>query len=316
LEYDCFFSVHNVPEGIVETLSRMAVFAKVVDAGSFSAAAQELGVSKSAVSKQVAKLEDYLGARLLNRTTRRLSLTEVGQAFYERCTRIVAEAEEAELAVTRLSDAPRGVLRVTVPVSFGLGHVGPAIGDFMTQFPELTVEMTLTDRKVDLIEEGLDVAVRVGEMPDSSLIARKVASTRRIVCAAPGYWRKYGKPSHPGELKQHHCLLYAYNQPPDEWSFAGPRGRIAVRVRGRMKANNGEILRDAATAGVGVIFSPTFIVGDSVKRGVLEPALTDFEEAPMGIHAVYPHNRHLSAKVRAFVGFLAERFGGEPGWDR
>lgn len=300
----------------MDQLTGMAVFAKVVETGTFSAAARELGLSKGAVSKQVARLEDRLGARLLNRTTRRSSLTEVGSAFYERCRRIVAEAEEAELAVTRLHAEPRGTLRVNLPMSFGLLHVADALPDFMAAYPEIQLDVSLDDRVVDVVDEGYDMVIRITSLPDSSLIARRLAAFRVVTCASPDYWAEHGTPKHPKDLAGHTCLLYSYLSSLDEWRYHGPDGPIDVKVNGPMKANNGDMLRAAAVAGLGIVRSPTFIVGRDLYEGRLKPVLMDYEETGRGIYAVYPHNRHLSAKVRAFVDFLAARFGDMPEWDR
>jgi DNA-binding transcriptional LysR family regulator len=294
-------------------LSGIAVFAAVVEAGSFTKAGERLNLSKSAVSKQITKLEERLGAQLMNRTTRRLNLTEVGQAFYERCQRIVAEAEEAELAVTRLQVDPRGILRLSAPVSFALEHLGRALPDFMARYPDLKVDMECADRTVDLVEEGFDLAVRIGRLRDSSLIAKRVASIRRAVLASPDYWEAHGKPKHPDELAEHRCLTYAYMQTAQSWEFKDPESGkpFSVTVNScPMHANNGHVLAEAALAGQGVVFSPTFIRGQAIRDGLLEPALVEYEAEPIGIHAVYPPNRHLSAKVRAFIDFLAARFAG------
>ncbi|MCR9221758.1 MAG: LysR family transcriptional regulator [Alphaproteobacteria bacterium] len=294
-------------------LSGIAVFAAVAEAGSFTKAGARLNLSKSAVSKQISKLEERLGAQLMNRTTRRLSLTEVGQAFYERCRRIVAEAEEAELAVTRLQIAPRGILKLSAPVSFGVEHLGPALPDFMAQHPEMQIDMECADRLVDLVEEGFDLAVRIGRLRDSSLIAKRIAFIRRKVLAAPGYWAAHGKPEHPSELTAHSCLTYTYLQTAQNWEFRDPETdedfTVAVPT-GALHANNGHVLADAAAGGQGVVFSPTFICREAIREGRLEPALEAFEPEPIGVHAVYPPNRHLSAKVRAFIDFLAARFAG------
>lgn len=294
-------------------LSGIAVFAAVAEAGSFTRAGEKLGLSKSAVSKQITRLEERLGAQLMNRTTRRLSLTEVGQAFYERCRRIVAEAEEAELAVTRLQVAPRGILRLSAPVSFGIEHLGSALPDFMARHPEVQIDMECADRQVDLVEEGFDMAVRIGRLRDSSLIAKRIASSRRKVLAAPGYWAEQGKPRHPDELAGHRCLTYAYLQTAQNWEFKDPEtGKpFAVTVSsGPLHSNNGHVLARAAAGGRGVIYSPTFICRTELREGLLESALDDFAAEPLGVHAVYPPNRHLSAKVRAFIDFLAARFAG------
>lgn len=299
----------------MDKLTGMAVFARVIDAGSFTAAAAQLGMSKSAVSKAIAALEDRLGARLINRTTRRLALTEVGRAFYERCARIVAEAEEAELAVTHLQVAPRGTLRVNAPVSFGALHLGPALADFLARYPELKVEIELTDRFVDLLEEGYDVAVRIAAtLPDSSLIARRITVDETVVCASPAYWQRHDRPRVPQDLKDHACVTYAYNPSPHEWPFVDADGRLLnVRVDGPLHTNNGDATLHAALAGLAVVRLPRFICAPDLAAGRLEAVLEDAMPPPNGIYAIYPHSRHLSAKVRAFVDFLLERFG--PGCD-
>ncbi len=296
-------------------LAAMAVFAKVVEENGFSSAARALGMSRSAVSKEVRALEDRLGVRLLNRTTRRLHLTELGAVFYERCRRILAEAEAAEIAVSRLHGDPRGTLRVNAPVSFGVRHLAPALTGFMRRYPELSVDLSFTDRFVDLVEEGYDVVVRIARLPDSALIARRLCDSRRVVCASPAYWRARSRPRHPTELVAHECLGYAYLAEGREWRFRGPEGAVAVRPSGRFTANNGDALRAAALAGLGVALLPTFIVGEDLRRGRLETVLEEFEPEPAGIYAVWPHARHLAAKVRVFVDFLAARFAPPPPWE-
>ncbi len=296
-------------------LAGLAVYAKVVEAGSFTGAARELGLSKSAVSKQISRLEDRLGARLLNRTTRRLNLTEVGAAFYQRAARIVADAEEAEQAATSLHTAPRGTLKVNAPMSFGILHVAPAIPSFMARYPELKVDMDLNDRLVDLIEEGYDIAIRIARLPDSSHVARTLAPLRQVVCATPDYWRRHPPPLEPAAIEKHDCLIYTYQLGGREWRFRGPDGPITVRISGRFRANNGDALRAAALGGLGLYLGPTFIVGEDLRAGRLRAVLQDFEETDLSIYAVYPHSRHLSTKVRAFVDFLARRFGPRPYWD-
>lgn len=296
-----------------ETMRGVAAFTAVADAGSFSAAARALGLSKSAVSKQVARLEDRLRVRLVNRTTRRLALTEEGRAFAERCRRILAEIEEAELAVRRLQSTPRGTLRVNAPMSFGVAHFAPLLPAFLERYPEVAVELVLNDRVVDLVEEGFDLAVRIVRLADSSLIARRLAPFRRVVCAAPEYWRRRGRPRRPADLAGHECLRYSYLSTVDEWPFIGPQGAERVRVRGRLSVNNGDALRIAAVAGLGVCLAPTFIVGEEIAAGRLEVVLADYEERDLAIYAVYPSPRHLSAKVRAFVDFLAAAYA-RPSW--
>lgn len=301
---------------LIENSVRLAVFAKVAEVKSFTKAAEALGLSKSAVSKHVAGLEERLKARLLQRTTRRLSLTEVGTALFARAQRIVAEVEEAERAVTTLSTEPRGTLRVSAPMSFGVRHLGPLVAEFMARYPELNVEMILNDRMVDIVEDGFDLAIRIAKLPDSSLIARKLCPGRRVVCASPAYWRRHGIPKTPADLKGHNCLMYTYLLSPGELRFDGPAGPLTIPVAGTLHSNNGDILRSAALAGIGFYFAPTFLVGDDVRAGRLERVLPEYDDTSLSIYAVYPHNRHLSAKVRAFIDFLAERFGGEPPWDQ
>lgn len=301
----------------MDRLTGMAVFARVVEARSFTGAAAQLGMSKSAVSKAISALEDRLGARLLNRTTRRLSTTEVGRAFYERCVRIVAEAEEAELAVTRLQEVPRGTLRVNAPLSFGVLHLARALPDFLRRHLELRVEIEFTDRFVDLVEESWDLAVRIAHLPDSSLIARRLADSEMLVCAAPAYWRRHGRPSVPEDLAGHDCITHFYGASPNEWAFLGKDGRpVGVRVGGSFHTNNGTVALRVTLAGLGVALLPRFICGPDLAAGRLEAVLTERMAPPPGIYAVYPHNRHLSAKVRAFVDFLVERFGPGCDWDR
>lgn len=295
-------------------LNTLMVFARVAEHGSFTAGAKALGVSKSAASKYVARLEDRLGARLLNRTTRKLSLTEVGQAFFERCQNILAELEAAEQAVTQLQDEPRGTLRVNAPMSFGIRHMAPAVAAFMGLYPDLTIDLTLDDRTVDVVDEGYDLVIRITALPDSTLIARKLAPFRTVICAAPGYWREHGKPAHPGDLTDHTCLGYTYLQTQNEWRFEEDGTPVGVKVTERLRSNNGDVLSAAALAGNGVVRAPYFIVGPDLTAGRLESALENFEETGRGIFAVYPHNRHLSAKVRVFVDFLAERFRGGAFW--
>lgn len=307
-----------------DPLEGMTVFAAVIDAGSFTAAARQLRASKAAVSTQVQKLEDRLGVRLLNRTTRRLSLTDEGRAFHDHCRRILDEARDAVDALDSLGGAPRGVLRVNAPMSFGILHLGPAIADFMVLYPEIEIDLVLNDRQVDIVDDGFDMAIRIARLPDSSLIARRLAPCRRVVVASPEYWDRKGRPTHPAELKYHDALIYDYLAEPDTWAFSDPESapgtdkhnRIDVSVSGRMRANNGEVLLEAAMKGLGVNQAPTFFCCDALRSGALETVLDAYEGDLLSIYAVYPHRRHLSPRVRAFVDFLAERFGENPYWDQ
>jgi len=299
----------------MNNLTGMMVFAQVVQSGSFSKAAEALGMSKSSVSKKVTYLEDRLGVRLLNRTTRKLSLTEVGHVFYERCERIMSEAEEAELAITRLQDEARGLLKISAPVSFGVKHLGKPLAAFASQYEELSVDVHLNDRFVDIVEEGFDLAIRIGRLPDSSLIAKKVGSSRLIVCAAPSFWEKNEKPTHPSQLEHMNCLIYTLSRNAGNWPYMENGKMQNVRIDGNVKANNGDIIRDMAVSGAGIAVSPAFIVGPELAQGRLEKVLEDYEVEPINIYAVYPHNRHLSAKVRLFVDFLKDWFGKCPDWE-
>jgi DNA-binding transcriptional LysR family regulator len=296
-------------------LDDMLTFVRVVDASSFTAAAHRLGISKSVVSRRMSELENRLGTRLLNRTTRRLSLTEVGQAFYQRSVQILAEVDEAERAAASLSAAPRGVLRVNAPMSFGILHLGPAIASFLERYPDVEVDLDLNDRIVDLVEEGYDVAVRVGKLRDSTLVARRLAPARRVVCGSPAYLAQHGRPRVPDDLTRHNCLVYTNAPLGEQWLFPVDGVAHAVRVAGTMRSSNGDVLREAAIAGVGLVLLPTFIISDALARGALERVLPNYEPPGVAVAAVYPQSRHVSPKVRAFIDFLAARFGAEPYWD-
>jgi DNA-binding transcriptional LysR family regulator len=302
----------------VDRFDNMRVFAKVVESASFTGAAARLGISASMVSQHVKELEERLGARLLNRTTRKVSLTETGRAYYERCTRLLADLEETEQAVSDMHAAPRGELRVNATPSFGILHLAPAIADFTTRFPAISVELMLSNRIGDLIEEGFDVAVRVELIPDSSLIARQLAPCRVVVCGAPNYFERHGVPRTPADLTNHNCLTVAgtglsYYR---SWHLTARDG-IALNISpmGNLRTNSGAVLKVAALAGHGLVCLPTYLIGDALQSGRLVTVLDDYVAPPYTLRALYPHNRHLSAKVRAFVDFLAARFGREPPWD-
>ena len=299
----------------MDKLTSMQVFTQIAKAKTFAGAAEQLGMSRAMVSKHVLRLENSLGVRLLNRTTRRLSLTEVGTAYYERCVQILAEVEETELAVTQLNSEPRGTLNIDSPTSFGTFHLAPAIAEFIHLYPDMKVKLTLTDRAVDLAEEGLDVAIRVGKLPDSSLIARKLAPARMAVCGSPEYLKRRGVPQHPDDLKNHNCLLYSLRTPQNEWQFNVSGREYSVRVSGNLKSHVGDSLRLAAIHGLGLILQPTYMVGKDLRSGKLQAVLADYEPTAKDINAVYLHRRHLSAKVRTFVDFLQARFQPTPYWD-
>ena len=299
----------------MKNLTELAIFAQVVESKSFSAAADQLELSKSAVSKYIARLEADLGASLLNRTTRHFSLTEAGAVLYERCVRILAEVQLAEAEVARLHESPRGLLRIDAHASFGERHVVPAIVEFMTRHPEVQVELTLNNQVVHPTEEGLDLAIRLASsLPDSSLVAQRLAPNRVVVCASPGYFARYGVPQTPEALRQHNCLIYTpLGQ--QQWCFRGSSGEYSVPVTGSFQANQAEALRAAVLSGLGVAILPTFLVGQEVQAGALQAVFPGTVAFKSVIYAIYPHTRHLVPKVRVFVDFLAARFGPRPYWD-
>jgi len=302
----------------MDRAAEMQMFVRAVDKGSFSAAARDLDLTPSAVSKQIRRLEDRLGVRLFNRTTRRVSLTEAGHAYHERCARILQEIEEAEDAVTALNENPRGTLRVAATVAFGRVEVLPRINDFLARYPQLNVEFELTDRHVDLIEEGIDVAIQWREqMEDPSLIARRLCVNRRIICAAPAYIERHGKPSTPEELLEHNCLtLYEVSQFND-WAFEDEeRGYRVLHVNGNFHANTADALYEAALAGAGLARLSTWLVMPAIRAGRLVPVLPQYPHESSAYFVLYPHRRHLSQKVRAFVDFLVEEFTPVPPWER
>lgn len=301
----------------MNSLTDIAVFTQVVDSGSFTAAAEALSLSKSVVSKYVTRLEDRLGARLLNRTTRRLSLTEVGRAFYERSRRALHEIEEAEAEISRLQGEPRGTLRLNTPMSFGILHVAPALPDFLRQYPEVSIDMNLDDRKVDVIEEGFDLSVRISELPDSSLVARRLGPCRHAVVAAPAYLERHGTPTTPDELQHHNVITYRHQEAARNWHFRAQDGTpVSVPVSGSVQTNNSLALREALLGGVGITRTPTFAVGQDIQAGRLRPLLVNYQTLELSIFLVYPQRRHLSPKVRAFVDFFAERISNTPDWDQ
>ena len=291
----------------MDNISEMEVFVRVVQAESFSAAARQLNLSPSAVSKQVGRLEDRLGARLLNRTTRRLSLTEVGSAFYERSERIINDITEAEQAVSHLEGAARGTLKVNLPVAFGRLHVVPHLKEFLAAYPEVRIDLTLNDRFVDLVEEGVDIAIRIGELSDSSLIARKLSPNRRICVAAPSYIKAHGAPDHPEKLLEHNCLVYTYRAQRNDWPFEGPDGVHTIRVTGNLEANSAEVLRTSICDGIGIGLLPLWLISEDLEAGRVEQIMPAYHAPDSAIYAVYPHSRHLSPKVRSFVDFLVDK---------
>jgi DNA-binding transcriptional LysR family regulator len=300
----------------MDQLESIATFIKVAELASFTAAARALSISRTMASDRVMQLEERLGAKLLHRTTRRVTLTEAGLAYLDRARQALAMLEEAEQEATHLTGRPRGVLRVNAPVTFGFRHVAPAVATFLTRHPELGVELTLTDRTVNLLEEQVDVVVRIGRLVDSSMVARRLAPCRVAVCAAPAYIAARGMPLHPADLAGHDCLSYAYAADGDLWRFVRDGVQEAVRVSGRVWSNNGDALYHAALAGLGIVINPTFIVGEALRDGRLVPVLPGWDVPMLSVNAVYPPNRFLPAKTRGFIDHLAACFGPEPYWDR
>ena len=300
----------------MDRFDNMRVFAKVVESGGFTSAAVRLGMSASMVSQHVKELEERLSVRLLNRTTRKVSLTETGRAYYQRCTRLLADLEETEHAASDMHAAPRGELRVNSWPSFGVRHLALAVADFTARFPAISVELMLSDRMADLIDDGFDVAVRAEPLHDSSLIARQLAPLRIVVCGAPSYFETHPKPRTPADLKDHNCLTMTGSALYRMWHLRAADGTaIDIAPVGNLHSNISSVLETAALAGHGLAWLPTYLCCDALRSGRLVTVLDDYMAPPYAIRALYPHNRHLSAKVRAFVDFLAARFGREPYWE-
>ena len=300
----------------MDRFAALRTFVTVVEKGSFAAAAETLRLSRAMATKHVADLEARLDTRLLNRTTRRLSLTEAGADFHRRGQEILDLFDEAERTATTSTAQPSGVLRINAPMSFGVLHLADAVSAYHADCPGVSVELTLNDRVVDLVEEGFDLAVRIGTLKDSSLMARRLAPCRLVVAASPDYLHRYGRPTDPEDLKDHRCLLYMYASHGDIWRFEREGKVRAVKVAGPMRSNNGEALMRAAINGMGVIMQPTFMLSSALQSRKLEVLLPDWTLTDLGIYAVWPHSRHLSAKVRTLVDFLVKHFEAEPYWDR
>jgi len=299
----------------MDRLGAIQVFAQVVESGSFAKAADRLSLSTSAASRHVAELESHLQTRLLNRTTRRVSLTESGRAFYERSVQLLADLAEAEQEASSAAVVPRGTIRLTTSVNFGVRHVAPAIAEFLARHPEVRFDVSLADRVVDLVEEGFDLAIRIGPPGADNLVARKLGETRLVPCASPQYLAQHGAPKTPEELARHNCFTYEYVSTRHVWRFRDHAGtEHAVRVAGSLHSNNGDLLAEAAAQGAGIVSEPAFIVGPEVRAGRLVPLLQDYVTPPVPIYALYPSRKHLSAKVRRFVDFLAERFSQAQDW--
>lgn len=295
----------------MDKLLEMQTFVSVVDAKSFVGAAEVMGVSKAAVSRYVNDLETRLGVRLLHRTTRRLSLTDEGEVFYFRCKELLSAVEEAEAELDSRSGNARGLLRINVPVSFGIGHLGPLWGDFHQRHPDVQLDINLADRIVDIVEEGFDLAIRIASLPSSTLISRKLASTRILLCASPDYLATHGTPMHPSELSEHRIIAYSNLATRHDWQFKGPNGAVSVRVRPWLNTNNGDTCRAVALSHQGIILQPDFLVGGDLAAGSLVEVMPEYRSMELGIYAIYPTRKFVAPKVRALVDFLSETFSGE-----
>jgi len=292
----------------MDRFEEIQTFIKVVKAGSLSAAAERLDIAKSAVSRRLSDLEARLGVQLLTRTTRRLNLTESGRQYYQRCLTIVSDLEEAEQAITRGDIALSGTVRIASPLSFGITHLSPVLNAFLQLHPELKLDLDLNDRTLNFMEEDVDLAIRIGQLADSSLIARKLADTQLIVCASPAYLEKNGEPKVPQALEQHIGLSYSYAES-QYWHFINTdKTETAVRMNYRMRANNGDVLLKAAIDGLGIIMTPSFIGAEAIKQGQLIPILTDYTLAAGAIYAIYPKQRYLPQRIRILIDYLVERF--------
>jgi DNA-binding transcriptional LysR family regulator len=291
----------------MDRMTSISTFVKIAETGGFASAARKLGVSPSTVTTQIHDLEDRLGVRLLNRSTRKVSLTEIGKAYYERCMHILADMDEADTAVQAMHTKPSGVLRLNVSVSIPF-FVAPVITEFTSLNPGVKVNMTMSDRIVDLVEEGIDLAITTMPVPNSNLVMRRVGSFRLMVCGSPDYFARHGVPREPDDLVNHNCLKYAFSPWGSEWRFKSPDGQRAIPVSGNMEANSVNALRLAAALGQGLIWMPDFLARDDIKSGKLVPVLTEFSCLEFPINAVYPHRQHLATNVRSFLDLAAKHF--------
>jgi DNA-binding transcriptional LysR family regulator len=293
----------------MDRLTEMEAFATVVDQGGFTDAARKMGISKSAVSKHVSSLETRLGARLLNRTTRRVSPTEIGLAYYDRARRVLNDAGEADALVSSMQSAPSGLLRISVATDFGVNHMSPILGDFLVDYPDITVNMVLNNRFVELISEGFDLAIRIGEMEDSSLRARKLTETTKRLIAAPSYFEQFGRPEKIDDLNSHKLLHYSNQSAGNVWKLTAPSGeKRQVRTQGWLTVNDGQSLLNACVSGLGIAYLPSFLYADALRQGLVEEVMPDLPKETQGIYAVYPPGRYTQPKVRTFIDFLVESF--------
>ncbi|MDR6677776.1 LysR family transcriptional regulator [Pseudomonas oryzihabitans] len=288
----------------MDTLRALEAFVRIVELGSLTAAAERLELSRSALTKHLAALERHYGTRLLQRTTRTLSLTEAGRTLYEGIVPLLGDLDALEQRLQEGHERPRGRLRVSAPLTFGVRHLAPLVSSFLQEYPDVSIDLELSDRQVRLVEEGFDLAVRIGELSDSSLVAQPLGAVELFVCAAPAYLQLHGRPEHPSELRQHRCLLYSYASDGDDWEFQRGTERMQVKVGGPLRANNGSVLHRAALDGHGIIRQPDFLVGEDIASGRLARLFATWHTQAIAIHAVYPHRRLVPAKVRVFIAWL------------
>jgi len=294
----------------------MDSFIRVVEAGSISGAADRLNVAKSAVSRRLKELEKHLGVELFHRTTRQMNLTDTGRAFYHQAVRILDDVLEAEIATSQAHGTLKGSLKIALPSTFGLMHMGPIINDFIKEHPQIEFDLDFNDREVDLIQEGFDLAIRIANLPDSSLIARRIAPVKTVICASPDYLKQMGIPQSPEDLIEHKCLVYSLQRDFEYWHLTDANGNeIKTKIYPYLKASTGEFLKEAAVDGQGIILVPTFIAYKEIENGSLIPLLKDYTSPQINAYAIYPQTRHLSQRVRAFVDLLVKRFEGTPYWD-
>lgn len=309
----------------MSTFNSLPIFVALVEAGSFSKAGEQLNSSKSAVSKRISQLEDELGVRLFNRTTRSLTLTQAGEEYYDYASRALALAKEAEYAVSRLQEKPKGKLKISVPMTFGRLYIARLIPSFMSLYPDIQIEMIMDDKRQDFIKQGFDIGIRIGQLEDSSLVAKKIANCRSFICASTAYLEQHGRPEKPDDLRHHNCLYYSYFRAGQDWLFHKPGDKktdhnaalIKVPAKGNYRVNNSDALHYAALEGLGIVNMPTFIVGPDILANKLEAILTDYPQPIHGIYAIFPERKHLAAKVRVFIDFLQAKIGSDiPIWDQ
>ncbi|MGY3448570.1 LysR family transcriptional regulator [Bradyrhizobium sp. USDA 4353] len=293
----------------MDKLSSLRAFVKVVESGSFAEAGRQLRLSRSAISKYIGELEQSLGVQLIVRTTRHASPTESGQRYFERAVAILADLDAADQAVSQSQAAPRGLLRLNAPMSFGTMRLGPVVADFMTRYPELQLQIVLSDDLLDPVQDGFDVTLRIAELESSSLVARRIMPVDRVICAAPAYLARHGTPESPEDLRRHTSLTYGFLLTGNQWKLTGRDGDHWIQPAWSLCVNNAEVLRDVAAKGQGIALIPHFIVAEALASGALTTILSDYKAPPLALYAIYPPTRHLSVKVRLFIDFLVERFG-------